>query len=142
MVWGRLFRPRTDTKSASLLSIVARLIIEAIVTNGLARPGTIDPVPVTVSVTHADGTPMSTLTAANFTVGDTWGTNRLVMTGFQGGAIQIGPGATNAGGLYTFQLTPIAGGTWTGWSTYHVVVVVVSGSNHGQTIAELTFPRP
>ena len=53
--------------------------------------------------------------------------------------MQVGPGATNAGGLYMFQLTPIACATWTAWSTF---VVVSAGANHGQTIAEITFPAP
>ena len=83
---------------------------------------------------------MSTLTALNFTLGNTWGTNRLNVVGFQGGAMQIGPGATNAGGLYMFQLVPLGAATWTPWSTYHIVIVVTSGIDHGQTIAELTFP--
>ena len=121
---------------------MARLIVKAVVAGRTARPGTSDPISVTVSVTRSDGQPVSTLTAANFTVGNTWGTSRLSLSGFQGGTLQIGVGATNAGGLYMFQLTPIAGATWTAWSTYHVVVVVRAGANHGQTIAEVTFPAP
>ena len=121
---------------------MARLIVEAVVAGRMARPGTTDPISVTVSVTRSDGQPVSNLTAANFTVGNTWGTSRLSLSGFQGGMMQIGPGATNAGGLYMFRLTPIAGATWTAWSTYHVVVVVSAGTNHGQTIAEITFPAP
>jgi hypothetical protein len=54
---------------------------------------------------------------------------------------QIGLGA-NAGGLYTCELLPIASANWTLWTSYHVVIVVTQGSNHGQTIAELTFPHP
>lgn len=119
---------------------MARLIVEAVVAGGMARPTTTDAVPVTVSVTRADGTPVSSLTAANFMVGDTWGVSRLDVSGFQGGLVQIG--ATNAGGLYMFQLTPIAGSTWTAWSSYHVVIVVTSGANKGQTLAEITFPPP
>jgi hypothetical protein len=121
---------------------MARLVVEAIVAGGLARPGTRDPISVTVSVTRSDGQPVSNLTAANFIVGNTWGTSRLSLSGFQGGMMQVGPGATNAGGLYMFQLTPIPGATWTAWSTYHVVVVVNSGANQGQTISEITFPAP
>jgi hypothetical protein len=121
---------------------MARLIIDAIVTNGVVEPGTVDPVSVTASVTRADGSPVSSLTAADFTVGNTWGPHRLIVTGFQGGNVQIGPGATNAGGLYMFQLIPVLGATWVAWSTYHVVIVVASGSNHGQAIAALTFPAP
>ena len=56
--------------------------------------------------------------------------------------MQIGPGATNAGGLYTCQLLPTGNANWTPWASYHVVIVVAKGSNHGQTIAELTFPHP
>jgi hypothetical protein len=118
---------------------MARLIVNAVVTQGLARARTRDPVPATVSVTRNDGTPVTTLTATNFTVGDTWGTNRLDVVGFLGGTIQIGPGATNGGGLYLFQLVPILGAVWTSMSTYHIVIAVAGGGDHGQTIAELTF---
>ena len=54
---------------------------------------------------------------------------------------QIGLGA-NASGLYACELLPIASANWTLWTSYHVVIVVTQGSNHGQTIAELTFPHP
>ena len=121
---------------------MAGLTVRAIVTNHFVAPGTTNPVPVTVSVTRTNGTPVSTLTQANFTVGDTWGTSRVDVQQFQGGTIQIGPGPVNAGGLYTFSIVPIAGSTWVEWSTYHIVIVVTDGTNHGQTIAELTFPMP
>jgi len=121
---------------------MARLIVQAVVSNGIAREGTNDPIPVTVSVTRATGVPVTTLTQANFTVGDTWGGHRVDVLGFQGGSIQIGLGAINAGGLYMFQIAPIAGATWVPWSTYHIVVVVEAGADHGQAIAELTFPKP
>jgi hypothetical protein len=121
---------------------MARLNLEAIVTNDMARDGTTDPVPVTVSVTRSNGTPVNTLTLANFTVGNTWGAHRIAATGFRGGMLQIGVGAINAGGLYMMQLVPISGGTWVPWSTYHIVFVVQAGTDHGQTIAHLTFPRP
>lgn len=121
---------------------MARLIVQAIVGNDLVREGTTEPVPVTVSVTRANGMPVTTLTMANFTIGNTWGAHRIAVTGFQGGIIQIGVGAVNAGGLYMMQLVPIPGSTWVAWSTYHIVVVIQAGSNHGQAIAHLTFPKP
>jgi hypothetical protein len=121
---------------------MALLHIEAIVTNDVARPGTTDPVPVTVSVTRSNGNPVNTLTLDNFTVGNTWGTSRIEVIGFQGGRIQIGLGATNAGGLYMMQLVPISGSTWVTWTTYHIVFVVQAGTDRGQTIAHLTFPKP
>jgi hypothetical protein len=121
---------------------MARLIVEAIVTNGFVRPGTTDPLPVTVSVTHADGSPDSSLVFGDFTIGATRGTASLVAQNFRGGVVQVAQGAVNAGGLYLFELTPIPGATWTPWTTYHVVIVVAHGNNHGQTIRELTFPHP
>jgi hypothetical protein len=124
---------------------MALLHIEAIVTNDVARPGTTDPVPVTVSVTRSNGNPVNTLTLDNFTVGNTWGTSGIAVIGFQGGRIQIGPGATNAGGLYMMQLVPSAVGgsvSWVTWTTYHIVFVVQAGTDRGQTIAHLTFPKP
>ena len=119
---------------------MARLIVKAVVTQGLVRARTRDPVPVTVSVTRGDGTPVTTLTAPHFTIGNTWGTSRLDVVGFVGGTIQIGLGAINAGGLYMFELVPIVGAVWTPLTTFHIVIVVAAGSDHGQTIAELTFP--
>lgn len=121
---------------------MARMIVEAIVAAGMARPGTRDPIPVTISVTNSAGVPITNLNQSNILIGDTWGTQRLVVQGFQGGTMQIGLGATNAGGLYTCELLPIASANWTLWTSYHVVIVVTQGSNHGQTIAELTFPHP
>jgi len=121
---------------------MALLILQAIATNGLVAPGTADPVPVTVSVTRSSGKPVTGLTMAEFTVGNSWGPHRVAVTGFQGGSIQFGPGSTNADGLYMMQLVPIAGSTWTALSTYHIVFVVDTGIHRGQTVAELTFPRP
>jgi hypothetical protein len=121
---------------------MALLLLQATVGNDIARTGTSDPVPVTVSVTRPNGVPVNTLTLANFTVGNTWGPHRIAVTEFGGGTIQIGPGATNAGGLYMMRLVPIPGSTWVPWSTYHIVVVVQAGADRGQTIAHLTFPKP
>ena len=121
---------------------MAFLNVQAIVTNNVAREGTTDPVPVTVSVTRQNGIPVNTLTFSNFTVGNTWGPHRIDVIGFQGGLIQIGPGATNAGGLYMMQLVPISPSTWVPSSTYHIVFVVQDGNDRGQTIAHFTFPKP
>jgi hypothetical protein len=121
---------------------MALLNVQAIVANDFARESTTDPVPVTVSVMRANGTPVTTLTQANFTIGNTWGPHRVAVTGFQGGVLQIGLGAVNAGGLYMLQLVPIPGASWVPWSTYHIVVDVQSGNDHGQALAQLTFPKP
>ncbi len=121
---------------------MAHLLLQAIVSNQIVREGTTDPVPVTISVTRSTGLPVTNLTQADFTLGNTWGGHRVNAVGFQGGSIQIGPGAINAGGLYMCQLVPIPGATWVPWSTYHIVIVVQTGADRGQTIAELTFPKP
>lgn len=121
---------------------MALLLLQATVGNEIARAGTSDPVPVTVSVTRTNGVPVNTLNLANFTVGNTWGPHRVAVTGFQGGSMQIGLGATNAGGLYMMQLVPISNSTWVAWSTYHIVIVVQAGGDRGQTVAHLTFPKP
>jgi hypothetical protein len=121
---------------------MALLLLQATVGNDIARDGTSDPVPVTVSATRTNGVPVNTFTFANFTVGNTWGLHRIAVTGFQSGTIQIGPGATNAGGLYMLRLVPIPGSTWVPWSTYHIVVAVQAGGDRGQTIAHLMFPKP
>ena len=118
---------------------MARLFVEAIVTGRVVRSGTRDPAWMTVSVTRADGQPVSTLTAANFTIGTTFSSSRVDVSLFSGGSLQIGPGATNAGGLYAIELVPIAGANWGPLSSYHLVVVISDRSNHGQTIVELTL---
>jgi len=117
---------------------MAYLNLQAIVSNSVARTGTADPVEVTVSVTDSTGTPVTTLTRADFIVGNTWGPFRIQVTSFQHVG-QIGLGAINAGGLYMMQLIPITGGVWTTKSPPHFVFVVDTGKDHGQTIAELSF---
>ncbi len=118
---------------------MARLIVEAIVSGRVARLGTRDPALMTVSVTRADGKPVSTLTAANFTIGTTFSSSRVDVALFIGGTLQIGVGAINAGGLYMIELVPIAGVNWGPFTSYHLVVVVRDHSNHGQTIVELAL---
>jgi hypothetical protein len=121
---------------------MAGLNVQAVVSNHVAQAGTTDAVPITVSVTHANGVPLSTLTQADFTVGDTWAPSRVEVALFEGGVLQIGLGAVNAGGLYMLSIVPIAGATWVAGSVYHIVIVVAAGGNHGQTIAELYIPTP
>jgi hypothetical protein len=117
---------------------MAYLNLQAIVSNSTARTGTADPVEATVSVTDSTGTPVTTLSSADFIVGNTWGPFRIQVISFQHVG-QIGPGATNAGGLYTMKLIPITGAVWTTMSPLHLVFVVDTGKDHGQTIAELSF---
>jgi hypothetical protein len=116
---------------------MARLNLEGVVSRSVARVGTDDPVLVTVSVTRASGLPVTTLTRADFIVGNTWGPFRVDVTFFQHVG-QVGLGAVNAGGLYMMRLTPIAGSVWTS-TPLHLVFVVDAGRDHGQTVAELDF---
>jgi len=48
---------------------MAYLNLQAIVSNSTARTGTADPVEATVSVTDSTGTPVTTLSRADFIVG-------------------------------------------------------------------------
>jgi len=117
---------------------MAHLNVQAIVSNSVARIGTADPVEVTVSVTRPTGVPVTTLSRAAFIIGNTWGPFRIEVIDFQHVG-QIGPGATNAGGLYMMKLIPIPGSVWTRMAPLHLVFVVDTGKDHGQTIAELSF---
>src|SRR5215813_9793826 len=117
---------------------MAYLNLQAIVSNSVARTSTADPIEVTVSVTDSTGTPVTTLSRADFIIGNTWGPFRIEVIFFEHVG-QIGPGATNAGGLYMMKLVPITGAVWTIMSPHHLVFVVDTGKDHGQTIAELSF---
>ena len=118
---------------------MARLIVEAIVSGHDARRGTRDLVYMTVSVTRSDGEPVSTLTSADFIFGTTFGSGRVDVARFAGGRAQVGVGAVNAGGLYMIELVPNGAFTWGPASSYHLVVVINDGTNHGQTVLELTL---
>lgn len=117
---------------------MAHLNVEAVVSSSVAQTGTADPVEVTVSVTRSTGKPVTTLSRADFVVGNTWGPFRVDVSFFQHVG-QVGLGATNAGGLYMMKLIPIAGSVWTAMAPLHLVFVVTAGADHGQTIAELAF---
>jgi hypothetical protein len=121
---------------------MAYLELQAVARKSTARIGTGDPVEVTISVTRNSGLPVTTLKRPDFIVGNTWGPFRVEVTFFQhvGQVGQVGPGATNAGGLYMLRLEPIAGSVWTAMAPHHLVFVIDAGKDHGQTIAELAFP--
>lgn len=121
---------------------MARLIVEAIVSNHITLEGTRNPANLTVSVTRANGLPVSNLTQADFLIGDTFGAHRVDISLFQGGVVQIGQGAIHGEGLYMIQLVPITGAVWATYSTYHLVVIVKKGKDHGQTIVDLTIAKP
>lgn len=116
---------------------MARLNLEAVVSRSVAQVGSADPIWVTVSVTRSSGAPVTTLARADFIVGNTWGPFRIEVSFFQHIG-QVGLGSINAGGLYMMRLTPIPGSLWTNMPL-HLVFVVETSRDHGQTIAELTF---
>jgi hypothetical protein len=118
---------------------MARLIVEAVVSGNEARRGTRDIVHMTVSVTRSDGQPVTTLTAADFTFGDTFGSGRVELSLFEGGRIQVGIGTISAGGIYMVEIVPYGATTWGPAASYHLVVVANDGTNHGQTVLELTL---
>jgi hypothetical protein len=117
---------------------MAYLNLQAVVSSHSATPGTAEPVWVTVSVTRATGVPVTTLAQTDFIVGNTWGSFRVEVEFFQHVG-QVGPGAVNAAGLYMMRLVPIAGSVWAVQPPMHLVFVVDTGRDHGQTVAELLF---
>ena len=117
---------------------MAHLNVQAVVSTSATRTGTADPVLVTVSVTRPTGIPVSSLTISDFIVGNTWASFRIEVDYFQHVG-QVGLGAINAAGLYMMRLVPIPGSVWTIESPMHLVFVVDTGIDHGQTIAELIF---
>lgn len=116
---------------------MAVLNLKAVVSSSVAAIGSADPVWATVSVTRSSGLPVKSLVRADFIVGNTWGPFRIEVTFFQHVG-QVGPGTVNAAGLYMMRLTPIAGAVWTN-TPLHLVFVVETPKDHGQTITELAF---
>jgi hypothetical protein len=118
---------------------MARLIVEAIISNTSVTPNTAGPVFLTVSVTKTNGTPVKGLVQSDFVIGDTFASQRVNVSLFLGtNGLQIGPGAINADGLYMIELVPSVG-QWRPLGDYHVAVIVKHGNDHGQTIAPLSF---
>jgi hypothetical protein len=137
-LWGCLHESSHLPHQYSRRKNMAHLNVQAIVSNSATRTGTADPVLVTVSVTRPTGIPVSTLTRSDFIVGNTWASFRIEVEFFQHVG-QIGLGAINAAGLYMMRLIPISGSVWTTASPMHLVFVVDTGRDHGQTIEELVF---
>ena len=125
-------------------AIVARLVVEAQGTAAtgasqgagdvdLATPGNSRRLPLIVSVTDADGVPVTGLTAANFTV-------EAKLVGPGGSTVEIQePDGVSGGddGFYYVDLVPTSfQGTQHTWVTgrYIFSVSVTSGGDHGQTV--------
>src|SRR5215813_5740634 len=117
---------------------MAYLNLQAIVSNSTARTGTVDPVEATVSVTDSTGTPVTTLSRADFIVGNTWGPFRIQVISFQ----HVGPdwpwGYKCRRSIYDETDTNNRRGLDNN-EPLHLVFVVDTGKDHGQTIAELSF---
>jgi hypothetical protein len=90
------------------------------------------------AVVSSHSVPVTTLAQTDFIVGNTWGSFRVEVEFFQHVG-QVGPGAVNAAGLYMMRLVPIAGSVWAVQPPMHLVFVVDTGRDHGQTVAELLF---
>jgi hypothetical protein len=107
---------------------MARLIVEAIAEDTIANPGNALDSYITVSVTDANGSAVTGLTAANFAVG-----SPIVGPGGSTSHItSVGTGGS-VSGVYNVRIAPLAGQNWKS-GVYIWSVRVTSGANAGQTL--------
>jgi hypothetical protein len=107
---------------------LARLIVTAFSEDAIASPGNRQPNEVIVSVTAANGNPVTGLGSTNFTVDP-------MIVGPGGAHVDIT--AVNPGrlpGFYYVSLVPIATETWKA-GVYIFAVAVSRGNDKGQTLA-------
>jgi hypothetical protein len=106
------------------------LIVSALSEDTVAAPGNRQPTYIVVSVTAADGIPMTGLTAANFKVDP--------MVVGPGGALvnitNVMPGRLP--GFYTLHTVPIGTQTWKA-GVYLFAVSVTKDAKHGQALAKV-----
>jgi hypothetical protein len=108
------------------------LIVSAQSEDSIAAPGNRQPNYIVVSVTTADGTPLTGLTAANFKV------DPMIVA--PGGALvnitDVKPGRLP--GFYSIYTVPIGTQTWKA-GDYIFAVSVTMGAKRGQTFARVTM---
>lgn len=109
---------------------MARLVVEALSEDTIAAPGNRQPNYIVVSVTDANGTPVTGLGTPNFKVDP--------MIVGPGGALvnitQVTPGRLP--GFYLVFVLPIRTETWKA-GTYLFAVAVERGADHGQTLTSV-----
>ena len=107
---------------------MARLIVSAFSEDTIAAPGNRQPNYLLVSVTDADGVPVTGLTVAQFKVDP-------MIVGPGGALVDIT--SVNAGrlpGFYTIRVVPIRAETWKA-GVYVFAVAVERGRDKGQALA-------
>jgi len=109
---------------------MARLIVAALSEDTIAAPGNRQPNYITVSVTNAEGAPVTGLVAANFRVDP--------MIVGPGGAL-VNVTSLTAGrlpGFYLLNVLPIRTETWKA-GVYIFAVAVERAADHGQTLTSV-----
>ena len=116
---------------------MARLVVEArgtaaegSVIHGVAAAGNSDPMPLIVSVTDADGVPVSGLTAADFGID-------AKIVGAGGSQVEIATTGGGRHGDYHLRIVPVTyQGTQYTWAygRYIFFLAVTHGVDQGQTV--------
>jgi hypothetical protein len=107
---------------------MARLIVTAFSEDTIAAPGNRQPNYIVVSVTDANGVPVTGLAAANFKVDP-------MIVGPGGALVNImGVTAGRLAGFYHVNVIPINTQTWKA-GVYIFAVAVERGADKGQTLA-------
>lgn len=109
---------------------MALLIVNALSEDTIAAPGNSQPNYIVVSVTDANGVPVTGLGIANFAA-----TPIIVGPGGSLGSISTVTGGGMAG-IYSLNVIPSAGQTWKA-GVYIYAVAVTSGANHGQNLCSV-----
>jgi hypothetical protein len=108
------------------------LIVSALSEDSIAAPGNRQPNYIVVSATTADGTPLTGLTAANFSVDPMVvapGGALVTITDVRSGRLP---------GFYLLQTVPVGTQTWKA-GVYLFAVSVTQGVKHGQALASVTM---
>ncbi len=109
---------------------MARLIVSALSEDTIAAPGNRNPNYITVSVTDANGVPVTGLGAANFKVDP-------MIVGPGGALVNIvSVSAGRLPGFYLIQVVPINTETWKS-GTYIFCVATVRGADQGQALCQV-----
>jgi hypothetical protein len=107
---------------------VARLIVTAFSEDTIAAPGNRQPNYIVVSITDANGAPVTGLAAANFKVDP-------MIVGPGGALVNItGVNAGRLPGFYHVNVVPINTQTWKA-GVYIFAVAIERGADKGQTLA-------
>src|SRR5712664_2361427 len=109
---------------------MARLIVTALSEDTVAAPGNRQPDYIVVSVTDANGGPVTGLAAVNFKV-------LPVIVGPGGALVNItSVGPASLPGFYLINVVPIGTQTWKA-GVYIFAVAVDKGADKGQTLASV-----